>query len=115
LTKYQFEKGPAPTLSEEEDVDIHALKRQGITVSEIARHTHHDPKTIRPYLAGERSPGARQRADPDSFEMFVARVTARLTKDSHLGAATLLDELRPLGFTSSYSTLTRQVRDLKLG
>jgi transposase len=39
-------------LSEEDDVDIHALKRQGMTISEIARRTDHDRKTIRAYLSG---------------------------------------------------------------
>ena len=97
-------------LSEEDDVDIHALKRQGMTISEIARRTDHDRKTIRAYLAGGRTPGERKRADPDRFDKFVAYVTARLTEDPHLWAATLLDELRPLGFQGSYPTLTRQVR-----
>ena len=32
-------------LSEEDDVDIHALKRQGMTISEIARRTDHDRKS----------------------------------------------------------------------
>lgn len=98
-------------LSEEDDVDIHALKRQGMTISEIGRRTNHDRKTIRAYLAGQRSPGERKRAEPDPFDVFVAYVTARLTEDPHLWAATLLDELRPLGFAGSYQTLTRQVRD----
>jgi len=98
-------------LSEEDDVDIHALKRQGMTISEIARRTDHDRKTIRAYLAGQRAPGVRKRAHPDPFDAFVDYVTARLTEDPHLWAATLLDELRPLGFTGSYPTLTRQVRD----
>jgi len=98
-------------LSEEDDVDIHALKRQGMTISEIARRTDHDRKTIRSYLAGQATPGRRKRVDPDSFDKFVAYVTARLTEDPHLWAATLLDELRSLGFTASYPTLTRQVRD----
>ena len=98
-------------LSEEDDVDIHALKRQGMTISEIARRTDHDRKTIRAYLAGQRTPGVRNRTDPDPFDAFVDYVTARLTEDPHLWAATLLDELRPLGFTGSYPTLTRQVRD----
>lgn len=97
-------------LSEEDDVDIHALKRQGMTISEIARRTNHDRKTIRAYLAGQRTPGERKRAEPDAFDVFVAYVTARLTEDPHLWAATLLDELRPLGFTGSYQTLTRQIR-----
>lgn len=35
-------------------MDIHALKRQGFTISEIARRTHHDRKTIRAYLHVER-------------------------------------------------------------
>jgi Transposase and inactivated derivatives len=98
-------------LSEEDDVDIHALRRQGMTISEIARRTDHDRKTIRAYLAGQRAPGQRQGAEPNSFDAFVDYVTARLAEDPHLWAATLLDELRPLGFTGSYPTLTRQVRD----
>ena len=98
-------------LSEEDDVDIHALKRQGMTISEIARRTDHDRKTVRAYLSGNRTPGERKRADPDPFDVFVDYVAARLTEDPHLWAATLLDELRPLGFVGSYSTLTRQVRD----
>ena len=101
-------------LSEEDDVDIHALKRQGMTISEIARRTDHDRKTIRAYLAGDRVPGQRERAEPDTFDMFVHYVSARLTEDPHLWAVTLLEELRPLGFTRSYPTLTRQVRDRKL-
>lgn len=95
-------------------MDIHVLKRQGMTVSEIARRTDHDRKTIRSYLAGDRVPGVRQRAEPDPFEKFVDYVTARLTEDPHLWAVTLLEELVPLGFVGSYPTLTRHLRDRKL-
>lgn len=97
-------------LSERSSVDIHALQRQGMTISEIARRTNHDRKTIRAYLNGERTPGKRERASPDPFDGFVGYVTARLTEDPHLWAVTLLDELVPLGFTGSYPTLTRQIR-----
>ena len=101
-------------LSEEDDADIHALKRQGMTINEIARRTDHDRETIRSYLAGNRATGVRQRVEPDTFDKFVNYVTARLTEDPHLWAVTLLDELRLLGFTGSYPTLTRQVRDRRL-
>ena len=37
-------------LTREEDVDAHALRRQGWTISAIARHLGHDRKTIRSYL-----------------------------------------------------------------
>ncbi len=97
-------------LSERSSVDIHPLHRQGFTISEIARRTHHDRKTIRAYLNGDRAPGVRQSASSDAFEAFVDYVTARLTEDPHLWAATLLDELVALGYSGSYPTLTRQIR-----
>ena len=80
-------------LSERSSVDIHALKRQGFTISEIARRTNHDRKTIRAYLNGQREPGVRARAVPDPFDEFVDYVSARLTEDPHLWAVTLFDEL----------------------
>ena len=98
-------------LSERSSVDIHALKRQGITISAIARRTNHDRKTIRVYLSGERAPGVRKRPVPDGFDAFGAYVTARLTEDPHLWGVTLFDELVKLGFTGSYPTLTRQIRE----
>ena len=49
-----FQGGPTLMLSERSSVDIHALHRQGITISEIARRTGHDRKTIRSYLRGDR-------------------------------------------------------------
>lgn len=98
-------------LSEEDDVDIHALRRQGMMISEIARRTDHGRKTIRAYLSGQRIPGVRQRAVPDPFDGFVAYVTARLIEDPHLWGVMLWDELRPLGYEGSYQSLTRQIRD----
>ncbi len=97
-------------LTREEDVDAHALSRQGWTISAIARHLGRDRKTIRDYLAGNRTAGERVPAAPDAFAPFVDYVAARLKEDPHLWAVTLLDELQPLGFALSYPTLTRQIR-----
>ena len=41
-------------LTQEEDIDAHALKRQGWTISAIARHLGRDRKTVRAYLNGVR-------------------------------------------------------------
>ena len=50
-------------LTEEDDVEIHALARRGWSVSAIARHTGRDRKTIAKYLAGPGPvAGARRRA-----------------------------------------------------
>ncbi len=38
-------------LTREDDVDAHALRANGWTISAIARHLGHDRKTIRAYLA----------------------------------------------------------------
>ncbi len=38
-------------LTEEDDVEIHALAQRGWSVSVIARHTGRDRKTVRKYLS----------------------------------------------------------------
>jgi hypothetical protein len=48
-------------LTWEEDVEAHALRQQGWSISAIARHLGRDRKTIRGYLRGERTPGVRAR------------------------------------------------------
>ena len=98
-------------LTQEDDVDAHALRKRGWTISAIARHLGHDRKTIRDYLNGERVAGVRAPAGDDRFAPFVDYCRARLAEDPHVWAETLLDELRPLGFIQSYATLTRQIRE----
>lgn len=100
-------------ITREEDVDIHALRRQGWTITAIANHVGRDRKTVRNYLNGKREPGVRQRAE-DPFARYLDYVTARLVEDPHLWGITLCDELEALGFTASYQTLTRQIRTRQL-
>ncbi len=96
-------------LTREDDIDVHALRRQGWTISAIARHLGHDRKTIRAYLAG-REAGIRARSQPDPFEPYAAYVLQRLADDPHLWASTLYDELLDLGYDRSYPTMTRAIR-----
>ena len=98
-------------LTREDDVDAHAYRAKGWSISAIARHLGHDRKTIRAYLAGGRVAGERVTAGDDPFERFVDYVRERLREDPHLWATTLFDELVDLGFEQSYQTLTRQVRE----
>ena len=46
-------------LTWEDDVEVHALRKRGWTISAIARHTGFDRKTVRKYLAGDGKPGER--------------------------------------------------------
>ena len=67
-------------LAQEEDVEIPALRKQGWSISAIARHVGRDPKTVRAYLAGEREVGVRTpTAEPDPFDRVELYVRQRLT------------------------------------
>ncbi|BBZ04256.1 hypothetical protein MCHIJ_36930 [Mycolicibacterium chitae] len=97
-------------LTWEDDMEVHALRKRGWSISAIARHTGFDRKTVRKYLAGDGKPGVRARSGPDPFDPFVDYVSARLVEDPHLWARTLYDELEDLGFGLSYQSLTRNIR-----
>ena len=97
-------------LTQEDDVDAHALRKRGWSISAIARHLGHDRKTIRAYLNGVRAAGARAPAGEDRFARFVDYCRARLVEDPHVWAMTVFDEVVELGFDQSYPTFTRQLR-----
>jgi transposase len=97
-------------LTQEEDVEAHALKGRGWSISAIARHLGRDRKTIRAYLAGVRRPGERRPAGPDHFAPFEPYARERLAEDPHLWATALHDELLGLGYERSYQVLTRELR-----
>ena len=98
-------------LTWEDDLELHALRKRGWTITAIANHAKLDRKTVRKYLAGDGTPGVRARSGPDPFEPFADYVTARLVEDPHLWARTLFDELEDLGFGLSYQSLTRIIRE----
>ena len=97
-------------LTQEDDVDAHALRKRGWSISAIARHLGHDRKTIRAYLNDDRVAGVRAAAGVSSFDPFVNYCRERLVEDPHLWAMTLFDEVVVLGFDLSYPTFTRQLR-----
>ena len=101
-------------LTQEEDVEIHALGKQGWTISEIARHTGRDRKTIRAYLDGVRRPGVRAAVEADPFDLVEAYVAQRLVDDHGVWATTLFDEVQALGYDRSYPTFTRKLRQRNL-
>jgi transposase len=100
-------------LTEEDDVELHALAARGWSVSAIARHTGRDRKTIRKYLNGQ---GGRQTRQPAAscLQPFLGYIAARLDDDPHLPATVLHGELVEAGFDRSYPTLVRELRRLEL-
>jgi transposase len=100
-------------LTQEDDVEIHALHARGWSVSAISRHTGRDRKTIRRYLAGAGAGQRRERA-PSCLEPFRAYIEARFVDDPHMDATVLHRELVAVGFDRSYPTLVRELRRLDL-
>ena len=94
-------------LTEEDDVEIHALARRGWSVSAIARHTGRDRKTVRKYLTGARPVRAPA---PSCLEPFREYVVARFVDDAHVDGTVLYREVTELGFERSYVTFVRELR-----
>ena len=95
-------------LTQENDVEIHALAARGWNQSAISRHTGRDRKTVRKYLTAG-TVASRERA-ASCLEPWRAYIAARFVDDPHLPAVTLLDELTAAGFDRSYPTLVRELR-----
>ncbi|MGP3919179.1 Mu transposase domain-containing protein [Nonomuraea sp. 10N515B] len=97
-------------LTQGEDVEAHALRKRGWSISAIARHLNRDRKTIAAYLNGNRVPGQRRSSRGDPFAEFEQYCRIRLAQDPHLLAMTLFDEIVELGYAGGYSTFTRAIR-----
>jgi len=97
-------------LTQGEDVEAHALRERGWSISAIARHLGHDRKTVRGYLSGERQPGVRRSSAADPLAVVEDYIRLRFADDCHVWASALYDEVVPLGYTLSYPSFVRQIR-----
>jgi hypothetical protein len=97
-------------LTREDNVDAHAPRRQGWTITAIDKHLGHDRKTIRAYLPGNRVAGQRASSHPDPLEPFLDYAAQRLRDDPHVWGTTLFDEVVALGYPLSYPSFTRGLR-----
>jgi transposase len=96
-------------------VTILDLHRQGLTVSEIARQSGLDRKTVRRYIARGLEPPAygprkprRTRLDP-----FAAYLRERVAAYPGLTGTRLLRELKALGYAGGYTAVTDFLRDAR--
>jgi len=97
-------------LTQGEDVEAHALRERGWSISAIARHLGRDRKTVRGYLSGGTQPGVRRRSSPDPLALVAEYVRLRFADDCHVWATALYDEVVPLGYAQSYPSFVRQIR-----
>lgn len=91
------------------------LARQGLTVSAIARRTGHDRKTIRKYIERGLEPPVYKPREPSPSRLgpFEAFLRERVERFPELTGRRLWRELRELGFTGGYSTITEFLRGVR--
>ena len=82
-------------LTQEEDMEIAALRGRGWTVSAIARHTGRDRKTVKVYLKGEAK--RHRRRAPSVLEPYRDYLVARFADDPHVLGSVLFREVGELG------------------
>ncbi len=94
-------------LTQGEDVEAHALRQRGWTISAIARHLGRDRKTVRAYLSGARPPGVRARSSPDPLAAFVDYVGSVSPTTLTSGPSMTRSSLSAI---ASYPSFARQIR-----
>jgi transposase len=102
-------------LTQEEYMDdVLALKRQGFTITEIARETGYHPATISKWL---RAGGPPPRRRPPTVlvidERWEGRIAELLRRSPRLLATSVFDIITAEGFAGSYNTVARHLRDLR--
>lgn len=87
---------------------IHDLKRQGLSVSAIARQTGLDRKTVRKHLAGGvKAPVYKPRPPrPRELEPYEPYLRDRIALYPGLSGKRLFREIAAMGFKGGYTTVT---------
>jgi transposase len=98
-----------------EVVLIEDLKRQGLSVSAIARKVGRDRKTVRRYLErGLEAPAYGPRAPrPRRLAPYEAYLRERIAAYPELSGKRLLREIRELGYDGGYTIVTDFLREAR--
>ncbi len=99
----------------EDVLNIHALKRQGLSQRAIARKLGIHRQTVKKYLDHpELIQGGYQRISRVSkLDPYQDHIQSWIEEDPEYSAVWIYDHLVPLGFTGSYEIVKRKVRSIK--
>ncbi len=90
------------------------LYRQGLSISQIARQTGHDRKTIRTYVKFGELPVTKERTKKGSkLDPFKDHIVNRL-KEGPFTASRLFKEIQEKGFTGKYTIVKDFVREYSI-
>ena len=91
------------------------LHREGVSISDIARRTGLDRKTVRKYIARGLEPPVYSPRPPRPLliDGFASYLRERVAAFPELTGRRLWREVRDLGFTGDYTTVTGFLRDVR--
>jgi transposase len=98
-------------LTQEEFMDILAMRRQGLSISEIAAETGYHAATISKWVKAGGPPSARAATTPAAVDArWSARVDELLRTAPLLLATSVFEIIKAEGYTGSYPSVARELR-----
>lgn len=89
------------------------LYQQGLSISEIARQTGHDRKTVRTYVKSGELPDPKERAKKESkLDAFKDYVKSKL-QEGPFTATRMFREIQEMGFTGKYTIVKDFIREVR--
>ncbi|MBS1837489.1 MAG: helix-turn-helix domain-containing protein, partial [Actinobacteria bacterium] len=100
-------------MTQEEYMDVLAMRRQGMSYVEIGEKLGYHPDTISAWVRKGGPPPARTVEDTDRVvdPVWADRLTALLVGNPKLLAKSLFEIISAEGFTGSYPSVVRWVRE----
>jgi transposase len=101
-------------MTQEEFMDVMAMKRQGLTIKEIAAETGYHPSTISGWLQHGGPPvGRRSSAPPVINEHWAARIAELVRAAPRLLATSVFELISAEGYGGSYVSVARHLNGLR--
>src|SRR6516164_7225747 len=101
-------------MTQEEFMDVMAMKRQGMTIKEIAEETGYHPSTISSWLKSGGPPRRRPRTTaPVIDEFWAAEIAGLLRTAPRLLATSVFELIRAKGYDGSYVSVARHLNTLR--
>jgi IS30 family transposase len=106
-------EGATEMMTQEEFMDVVALRRQGWTITDIAAEVGRHPDTVAKWLKAGGPPARRQVTDTVIDERWARRIEELLGKNRNLLASSVYRLLVAEGLEASYPTLVRHLRGVR--
>jgi transposase len=101
-------------MTQEEFMDVMAMKRRGMSIKEIAEETGYHPSTISAWLRNGGPPQRRPRtAAPVIDEYWAAEIAGLLRSAPRLLATSVFELIRARGYGGSYVSVARHLNTLR--